>query len=273
MTPSSMTAFASKKTGGGAHLQIRSVNHRSLKISCRACHPNQERVVKDMIQQYAQRGHIELSATQNDNRVDLENSFRNWREHCKKEELPEPSWSDFFASLSFISTTACLNPEEEQETLQELLISFKQQAEMEGAKLVDYISGYLDEMRKEMENVQTELPRVHNDRVQRFKQKVQCYGTNIEANTKDDLGSQLAVLLEKLDVSEECDRLMMHLEHMTLALKTEHQGGKHLDFLCQEIFREINTLGNKCQDIKISRSVVFLKTQLEKIREQVQNLA
>ena len=124
-----------------------------------------------------------------------------------------------------------------------------------------------------MKGIQTGLPQVHQEKVLRFKQKVESYGANLEANTRGDLGAELAILLEKLDVSEECDRLMIHFEHMDQALGSEHQGGKHLDFLCQEIFREINTLGNKCQDAKISRSVVFLKTQLEKIREQVQNLA
>ncbi len=83
---------------------------------------------------------------------------------------------------------------------------------------------------------------------------------------------EIVILADKLDVSEELSRLKSHLERLRDLLETGHDAGKRLDFTLQECFREINTCGNKLQDAQLSRLVVEFKNELEKCREQAQNL-
>ena len=90
--------------------------------------------------------------------------------------------------------------------------------------------------------------------------------------TQDRLLQETAILADKLDVSEEMTRLAGHLERLEGLVRDGGEIGKKLDFLVQEAFREINTCGNKAQNLDISRLVVDFKAELEKCREQVQNL-
>ena len=90
--------------------------------------------------------------------------------------------------------------------------------------------------------------------------------------SEDRMLQEVAVITDRLDVSEELTRLAAHLTRLVQTLDGEAEEGKRLDFLIQEAFREINTCGNKAQDVEVSRLVVDFKTELERCREQVQNL-
>ena len=90
--------------------------------------------------------------------------------------------------------------------------------------------------------------------------------------TEERLAQEVAVLADRLDVSEEITRLAAHLDRLEEAVAADGEAGKRLDFLIQEAFREINTCGNKAQDVELSRLTVEFKVELEKCREQVQNL-
>ncbi|MGA9854787.1 MAG: YicC/YloC family endoribonuclease [Gammaproteobacteria bacterium] len=86
------------------------------------------------------------------------------------------------------------------------------------------------------------------------------------------LEQELVLLLQRLDISEELDRLDSHLAEFTSSLKGGDAMGRRLDFLMQEFNREANTLGSKCQDSAVTKRVVELKVLIEQMREQVQNL-
>ena len=79
-------------------------------------------------------------------------------------------------------------------------------------------------------------------------------------------------MAERSDITEECVRLDIHCKHFLESLASSEPVGRRLNFLIQELNREINTIGSKSIDIEISRTVVDLKDELEKIREQVQNI-
>lgn len=109
----------------------------------------------------------------------------------------------------------------------------------------------------------------------------QDYRDKFEAKLNDWLGSQveesrllteLAILLEKGDIHEELDRLAIHVEKLQELLVQAEPVGRELDFLIQEMNREVNTIGSKSSPIEIKNVVVQMKTILEKIREQVQNV-
>jgi len=86
------------------------------------------------------------------------------------------------------------------------------------------------------------------------------------------LATEIVILSDKLDVSEECVRLYSHIKLFKELLLSEEPTGRKLNFLVQELHREINTIGSKSGEIKISHYVVGLKEELERIREQIQNL-
>ncbi len=84
---------------------------------------------------------------------------------------------------------------------------------------------------------------------------------------------EIALLAEKTDITEEIVRFLHHLSHFRLLLKSEEQGiGKTLEFVLQEMQREVNTIGAKSQDVTVSQLVITCKSEIEKIREQVQNV-
>ena len=86
------------------------------------------------------------------------------------------------------------------------------------------------------------------------------------------VAQEVALLVDRSDVSEEIDRLRSHLDHFRSILRDSGPAGKRLDFLTQEIFRELNTLGAKCRNAEMTRAVLDAKVLCEQIREQVQNV-
>jgi uncharacterized protein (TIGR00255 family) len=86
------------------------------------------------------------------------------------------------------------------------------------------------------------------------------------------IAQEVALLVDRSDVSEEIDRLRSHVEHFRAVTREPGASGKRLDFLTQEVFRELNTLGAKCRNAEMTRAVLDSKVLCEQIREQVQNV-
>ncbi|MDD4952948.1 MAG: YicC family protein [Desulfovibrionaceae bacterium] len=104
---------------------------------------------------------------------------------------------------------------------------------------------------------------------QRIRENLEAAGA---AYSEERMLQEVALLTDRLDVSEELTRLCVHLDRLAEALAQDNEAGKRLDFLLQEAFREINTCGNKAQDSELSGLAVDFKVELEKCREQAQNL-
>jgi uncharacterized protein (TIGR00255 family) len=96
----------------------------------------------------------------------------------------------------------------------------------------------------------------------------------IDKNIIDDkrLELEIAIMLEKMDITEECVRLLSHLKFFKESVNSNENAGRKLNFLLQEMNREINTIASKAMDANISQKVSVLKEELEKIREQIQNI-
>jgi uncharacterized protein (TIGR00255 family) len=92
------------------------------------------------------------------------------------------------------------------------------------------------------------------------------------AVSQQDLAREVAVLADRLDVAEELSRLDAHVVHFRSKLALGEPVGRSLDFLSQELLREANTLGSKCNDAEVAHLVVDLKAVIERLREQVQNV-
>jgi uncharacterized protein (TIGR00255 family) len=116
-------------------------------------------------------------------------------------------------------------------------------------------------------------PRVKEEKFQALRVRLGAVLEKLGVEPSDErILQEVAVMTDKLDVSEELTRLSAHLDQIRELAGKAQDVGKRLDFLLQEAFREINTCGNKAQSIEISRMVVEFKAELEKCREQVQNI-
>jgi uncharacterized protein (TIGR00255 family) len=111
--------------------------------------------------------------------------------------------------------------------------------------------------------------------VTEYKQRLDSRIKDIVKNKDIDnarLETELALFAKQCDISEEITRFKSHLEGFTKAMETKEEAGRKLDFILQELNREVNTLGAKANDIKIARLVINIKSELEKMREQAQNI-
>jgi uncharacterized protein (TIGR00255 family) len=271
-----MTAFAALRgdavEGGGFNLQLRSVNHRSLKVSVHGLDAELESKVSELLRSRFDRGCIDLFV-QVDKQGRAEEDLLKWVVRCREKDLPIPTWSDFFRQQESSSAKyESLSQDFLMEKVSELMTKFRERRLEEGGRLVDFIAEYLKQMEVSKKKLLKLLPQLQKKRVERLKARVSVYAKELDQELQRDLATEVSILLEKLDVAEECDRLAIHLERFNKAISEEARGGKYLDFLCQEIFREINTLNNKSQNAEVSALAIEIKTGVEKIREQVQNL-
>jgi uncharacterized protein (TIGR00255 family) len=103
----------------------------------------------------------------------------------------------------------------------------------------------------------------------KLKERLAVLGA--EANP-DRLEQEIALLVQKMDVAEELDRIKSHVEELGMTLAADEAVGRKLDFLMQEFNREANTLSSKSQDVETTRKAVELKVLIEQMREQIQNV-
>jgi uncharacterized protein (TIGR00255 family) len=143
----------------------------------------------------------------------------------------------------------------------------------EGQALVADLTARFATLRELTEKVRERIPDILEAKKDGLRQRITDMLDSANADFSEDrMLQEVAYLTDKLDVSEELTRLDAHLERLAEVLADKDDVGKKLDFLVQETFREINTCGNKAQDTEVSRLVVDFKAELERCREQVQNI-
>ncbi|MBL7974412.1 MAG: DUF1732 domain-containing protein, partial [Candidatus Kapabacteria bacterium] len=135
------------------------------------------------------------------------------------------------------------------------------------------------DLRARMKTIETTLDQVEEIGMKRIPEERERLRARIaqlfDADEIDEqrLQMEIVLLADKLDISEECVRLRSHIKFMNEALKsTVDANGRQMNFMLQEMNREVNTIGSKANDANIARMVVGLKDELERIREQVQNI-
>jgi len=141
----------------------------------------------------------------------------------------------------------------------------------EGAALADDIRRRIALMRASLKEVAARLPELNAKHEKRLRARIQEVAADVSV-TEERIAIEAALLAEKGDVTEETVRLETHLAHMEELLESGEPIGRRLDFLSQEIQREVNTLGVKTRDCDVARHVLDMKGELDKIREQVQNI-
>ena len=168
-----------------------------------------------------------------------------------------------------------LGREEDYQALEKVIQSALQQCtksrQIEGSVLANKLSDYLRIMKDGLEKIK----KLDVDRKKTIKKKLQASVMPwVTTNTIDEtrLEQELIYYLERLDITEEQVRLAQHLSYFEEVMQSTQAVGKKLGFIAQEIGREINTIGAKANDAAMQKEVILMKDELEKIKEQLQNI-
>jgi uncharacterized protein (TIGR00255 family) len=161
--------------------------------------------------------------------------------------------------------------EEMQQALRVALDRLEEMRKKEGRLLEDQIRGGLAKIEDLLESVISRWPEAKRAHQQRIRERVQemAQGLKLEDPRMEQ---ELALWAERWDITEECVRLQSHLQQARDLLVRDSPSGRPLDFLLQEMHREANTISSKASDAPISHQVIELKMELEKLREQAQNV-
>jgi uncharacterized protein (TIGR00255 family) len=141
----------------------------------------------------------------------------------------------------------------------------------EGVELLKDLKKRLKSIEKKLELIEKESSLSVNDSFLKYKEKVKALLED-SPNLNDRLELELAILAERSDITEECVRLKSHIKLFLDSLSKEDDPGRKLNFLCQEMNREANTISSKTLSTTITHNSVHIKEEIERMREQIQNI-
>ena len=156
-----------------------------------------------------------------------------------------------------------------QSLLEEALTAFTASRASEGERIAEMLATRADSVRRIADAVGARLPEVQARIRAKLQERLAAFSVEVSAERIDQ---EIAILLTKMDVAEELDRLKSHVTELHASLASGEAVGRKLDFLMQEFNREANTLSSKSQDVETTRAAVELKVMIEQMREQVQNV-
>lgn len=156
--------------------------------------------------------------------------------------------------------------------LDEAILALVRMREREGENLCADLRERMNLMRAAVGRVREVAPAVLTRYRDQLRERIRQAGLPLPLEDDERLLKEIVLFADRSDVSEELARLGSHFQQFEDCVKSRDPVGRTLDFLSQEMHREINTIGSKANDASISREVVVLKTELEKFREQVQNV-
>lgn len=288
----SMTGYGSGVgafPGGRVSVELRAVNHRFLEIKMPL--PREflpwESEFRTAIENQIKRGRVEMLLTTVGRparaytvqpNMDLARSYyqalkRLYHELNTKTEIDLSFLTtrpDFFQ----VSEQALVSAEEvhaAQEALQEALTSFDRQRNREGKFLQRDLRARISTLEKTRRTIRERSRIAQGSTRQKLKERVASLLQGVEFDT-NRLLQEIITLTQKSDITEEIVRLDSHLKALTDLLRAPEPVGKRIEFLLQETQREINTIGAKSDDVTIRHAVVSAKEEVEKMREQVQNI-
>ncbi len=288
----SMTGYGRREASwrrGSVAVEVRAVNHRFLEIVTRLPHSlsDLEEPFKKAVQRRCLRGRVEVTVSLGGERdtaraVSLDRSlarqyYQTLRELQKDLRIGgtiDLALLSGFRDIMVITDQPSGDPRLSRLTKQLLgqaLTDLDRMRRREGAALAKDIRERLRSIRIAKRFIAQRAPEVVREAFIRMKARVESL---LRANSPDvgRLNQELAIYADRCDVTEELVRLDSHMAQFDHLLRRKGSVGKTLDFLLQEMGREINTIGSKAADAEIARWVVHIKSELEKIREQVQNV-
>lgn len=288
----SMTGFGREHVvanGREIIVEIRSVNHRYYEFTARTprSYGYLDEKLKAFLKNGISRGKVEASVTiynqeGTDAEIELNESVAKGylealRGSAEALELDDDLTLTSIMRLPDIFTVVKKTDDEEviwnevKAVAQVALDRFVEMRNVEGQKMYDDISSRLDFIEQTVGKIEAQSPTVSEN-----------YRDRLYAKIKEVLGdrnideqrvlTEVAIFSEKVAIDEETVRLRSHIAQFRDLIQSSEPVGRKLDFLVQELNREVNTIGSKAQDLSITKMVVDLKSEIEKIREQIQNI-
>ena len=287
----SMTGFGRATASLGAHtltIQVSSVNRKTLDLTVSL--PEEweslEPLINDLVRKYAVRGKVH---------VDLELTGANgepsspWDEAAAGETLvrlaafaarqgvafqptPELLWqiANSQRKSSTVPATEVAQPVI-LATLEAALKCFVEMRGKEGAALLADFMARLAILQNQTTAITERAPQVPKNYREQLMQRLRQAGLELDLNDERVL-KEIALFADRCDIAEELTRLRSHFEQFVTLLKSEGEIGRKSEFILQEIGRETHTIGSKANDLTISRAVIELKNELERVREQIANV-
>lgn len=288
----SMTGFGRSEIVKGNRkisVEIKSVNHRYLEAGIKM--PKKLNVfesrMRDLLKKYATRGKIDIFINYEDdseNQVNLKFNqniadeymaiFNNMSE---KYNLKNDMTVGGLARFPEVITMDEVQEDEEElwhfieEAMKAALEQFVNTRILEGENLKKDLLGKLDHMEKLVTFVEKRSPEIMKE----YRSKLESKVKELLGDTTIDesrIATEVIIYADKICVDEETVRLRSHIEHARKCLNEDGGIGRKMDFIAQEMNREANTTLSKANDIEISNAAIDLKTEIEKVREQIQNI-
>ncbi|WP_017727250.1 YicC/YloC family endoribonuclease [Halalkalibacterium ligniniphilum] len=290
----SMTGYGhatSQKAGYKVSVELRTVNHRFFEWFCKMPRPliYFEEEVKKTVRQSVHRGKVEVFITVDGEGLHQRALHVDWslleqyRQVAKKigQVLETEARFDVHSLLVDEQLVSMQEETAVNETVTDLVIETLREAinqlckmrNHEGELLANDLKKRLTTLLAFNEQIKTLAPNVANDYRDRLKQRIEEYVQGLD-HTFDEwrLLAEVAIFAEKADISEELTRLDAHIKQFFAILAAGGIVGRKLDFLVQEMNREANTIGSKANHLDIRQIVVEVKSEIEKLKEQVQNI-
>jgi len=267
---------------GNIKIEARSFNHKHLDIQVKMPHVLYycENDIRKEVKAKFIRGHVEISVNRADTdivRMKINKPLATEYYHALvslKEELSLAGEIDVNVLASYRDIFR-VEDESKLEDVNEALGIALQELEStrteEGKNLVDDISARVRLLSKYINDIGEKRNRTIGETRQKLLDRLKEFLDNIVMD-ESRLVQEAAVLIERADITEEIVRFNSHIGHVENLLKTGDDVGKKLDFLVQELRREVNTIGSKTNDIEIAHYVIEIKHEIEKIKEQIQKL-
>ncbi|MFU8794058.1 MAG: YicC/YloC family endoribonuclease [Dethiobacteria bacterium] len=287
----SMTGYgrgSSSRDGFAFSAEMRSVNHRYADISIRL--PRElyslEDRVRRLLLEHISRGRVEVNLAMDEVPAGLrqvkvnfdlaEDYYSSLKKLATRLDLPEEIKLEHILQMPELFKPAGITLTEDEvwpaagDALQEALERLLEQRRIEGENLCRDLSERCGNLEKLIATAVVRAEEAKEDCRNRTEQKLSELLTGQFEETR--LLMECAILVERMGVDEELVRLKSHIEAFQTNLSGSDPAGRKLDFIAQEMFREVNTIGSKAGDYRLTNIVVDMKAELEKIREQIQNL-
>ncbi len=270
-------------------IEIRSVNHRFLEVSVRA--PKSlagiEHKVQEMVQKKISRGKITLTINLEGDlgtpvSLKLDDALVSRYNELSQDLKTKHGISgdlDLKTLFSFPNILVRENDEMTDDScwamikppLEEALTAYLGMRAQEGAALATDLLNRITDINSAVDRVEVHVPEVVEKIKTRLQGRLTDISNDLEYN-KFRLESEITIFADRSDVTEECVRLRSHCQQFQKSLEASKPAGRKLKFLLEEMHREVNTIGSKGQNTQISQEVIFMKEEVEKIREQVLNI-
>lgn len=273
-------------------VEMKSVNHRFLDIALRI--PRElnslELALKKQIKEVLVRGRVDCFVTINKEEADSQVLKINWSlldqlvEQLTEAEKTRYKGQAFSAkkilNSAILQDTLFEIVEDEiavdelaedlKVTFQEALLALDASRLAEGESVQNVLTNYINEAIVHLKAIEADQKETEQEfQTKLFEKVTQVLGDSVH---EERIFTEIALLLEKGDISEETDRLGIHFEKGLELVQSTEPIGKNMDFLIQEMNREVNTIGSKTSLISIKEHVLTLKSLIEKMREQIQNI-